>query len=118
MRGLQIAQSLDEWPEMESGTSQPICGSLACGKNYSMNSHLDDDFFYSLTTISSKFELQEDVDSYRMDAKVCNFFAFAEQGRAVALRPGGMLLFNLRYHDCLSSCTSAYQCKDIFCLSL
>ncbi len=118
MRGLQIAQFLVDWPEIDGSASQPIWGSLACGKNYYLNSHLDDDFFYSLTTIASEFGLQEDVDKYRMDAKVCNYFTFAEQGIAVALRPGDMLIFNPRYHHCLSSYTDSYRCKDVFCLSL
>jgi hypothetical protein len=52
--------------------------------------------------ISSKFGLQEDVDRYGMDAKVCNYFAFPEQGIVVALRPGdSVLIFNPRYHHSL-----------------
>jgi hypothetical protein len=107
-----------DWPEIDGNASQPIWGSLACGKNYYLNSHLDDDFFFSLTTIASEFGLQEDVDKYRMDAKVCNYFTFAEQGIAVALRPGDMLIFKSRYHHCLSSRTDSYRCKDVFCLLL
>jgi len=42
-----------------------------------------------------------------MDADVSNYFTFAEQGIAVALRPGDMLIFNPLYHHCLSSRTSA-----------
>ena len=53
MRGLQIAQLLGSWPDIEGSASQPIWGSLACGRNYNLNSHLDDDFFYSLSTIAS-----------------------------------------------------------------
>ena len=83
-----------------------------------MNSHLDDDFFYSLTTIASECGLRQEVDRYSMEAEVCNYFTFAEQGIAVALRPGDMLLFNPRYQHCLSSRTSFYQQKDVFCLSL
>jgi hypothetical protein len=74
--------------------------------------------FYSLTTISSKFGIQEDVNRYGMDANVCNYLAFPEQGIAVALRPGDMLNFNPRYCHCLSSRSSTYQCKDVFWLSL
>ena len=66
-----------DWPEIDGDASQPIWGSLACGKNYYLNSHLDDDFF---TTIASEFGLQKDVDKYRMDAKVCNYFTFADKG--------------------------------------
>ena len=53
-----------------------------------------------------------------MDAEVCNYFTFAEQGIAVALRPGDMLIFNPLYHHCLSLCTSLYEADDVFCLSL
>jgi hypothetical protein len=45
MRGLQIAQLLGERPEIEGDALQPIWGSLACGKNYYLNAHLDDDIF-------------------------------------------------------------------------
>ena len=45
MQGLRIAQLLVEWSEIEGGASQPIWGSLACGKNYYLNAHLDHDIF-------------------------------------------------------------------------
>jgi hypothetical protein len=54
LRGLKIAQLLGEWQEINGVASHPIWGSLACGKNYYLNSHTDEDFFYSLTTIASK----------------------------------------------------------------
>jgi hypothetical protein len=118
MRGLRIAQLLGGWPEIEGGASQPIWGSLACGRNYYLNSHLDDDFFYSLCTIASPCGLRQDIDRYSMDAEVCNYFTFPEQGIAVALRPGDMFLFNPRYYHSLSSRTSSFQRDDVFCLSL
>jgi hypothetical protein len=118
IRGLQIAQLLGEWQEINGVASHPIWGSLACGKNYYLNSHLDDDFFYSLTTITSEGGIRQDIDRYSMDAQVCNYFTFAEQGIAVALRPGDMLIFNPLYHHCLSSRTSSYESEDVFCLSL
>ena len=118
LRGLRIAQLLGEWPEIEGVSSQPIWGSLACGKNYYLNSHVDEDFFYSLTTIVSEGGLQQEIDRYDMDAEVCNYFTFPEQGIAVSLRPGDMLLFNPTYQHCLSSRTSFYDHIDVFCLSL
>ena len=118
LRGLRIAQLLGEWPEISGVSLRPIWGSLACGKNYYLNSHVDEDFFYSLTTVASEHGIQQDMDRYRMDAKVCNYFTFAEQGIAVALRPGDMLIFNPLYHHCLSSRTSFYESDDVFCLSL
>jgi hypothetical protein len=118
LRGIQIARLLGEWHEIKGVASHPIWGSLACGKNYYLNSHTDEDFFYSLTTIASERGLRQDIDRYRMDAKVCNYFTFPEQGIAVALRLGDMLIFNPLYHHCLSSRTSLYEAHDVFCLSL
>ena len=118
LRGLRIAQVLGEWKQISGVSSHSIWGSLACGRNYYLNSHVDEDFFYSLTTVASEHGLQEDIDRYSMDADVCNYFTFAEQGIAVALRPGDMLIFNPLYHHCLSSRTSIYESDDVFCLSL
>jgi hypothetical protein len=119
LRGLRSAQWFADWPSMVGMPSEPIWGSLACGKNYCLNSHTDEDFFYSLTTIVSQHGLQPGrFDKYRLDAEVTNYFAFAEQGVAVALRPGDMLLFNPLYQHCLTSRTLQYQEKDVFCVSL
>jgi hypothetical protein len=119
LRGLRSAQWFAKWPSMVGMQCEPIWGSLACGKNYCLNSHTDDDFFYSLTTIVSQHGLQPGrYDKYRLDAEVTNYFAFADQGIAVALRPGDMLLFNPLYHHCLTSRTLHCQEKDVFCVSL
>jgi hypothetical protein len=110
---------LGNWRNIKEGASQPnIWGSLAIALNFYLNLHTDEDFFYSLTTIASAHGLREDIDRYNMKAEVCNYFTFAEQGIAVALRPGDMLLFNPVYQHCLSSRTSFYESKDVFCLSL
>jgi hypothetical protein len=69
-------------------------------------------------TVASAHGLQEHIDRYSMDAEICNYFEFPEQGIAVALRLGDMLLFNLLYQHCLSSRTSFYENKDVFSLSL
>jgi hypothetical protein len=106
LQGIGIARLLGEWSKQEGGTSQQIWGSLACAKNYYLNSHTDNNFFYSLTTTASSHGLQHDIDTYPMTAEVCNYFTFAEQEVAVALRPGDMLLFNPLYQHCLSSYTS------------
>lgn len=118
LRGLRQAQKHSAWQEMTDATKESIWGSVACGKNYFLNSHVDDDFFYSLTTIVSKYGLRKEIDNYDMDAEVSNYFAFPEQGIAVALRPGDMLIFNPRYQHCLSSRSSCYKNKDVFCLSM
>jgi hypothetical protein len=53
-----------------------------------------------------------------MDAEISNYFAFPEEGISVALRPGDMLIFNPLYRHCLSSRSSGFEGKDVFCLSL
>jgi hypothetical protein len=113
IRGLKAAQLLGKWQEINAVASHPIWGSLACGKNYYLNSHTDDDFFYSLTTIASEGGLCQNIDRYKMHTEVCNYFTFAEHGIAVALRPGNMLIFNPLYHHCLSSRTSLYESNTI-----
>jgi hypothetical protein len=118
LRGIEVARMLGGWRERKGGTSKQVWGSLACGKNHYLNSHTDEDFFYSLTTTASSYGLLQNTDRYRMDAEVCNYFTFPEQGLAVALRPGDMLLFNPMYHHCLSSRTCSYEKHDVFCLSL
>jgi hypothetical protein len=52
-----------------------------------------------------------------MDAEVCYYFIFTEQGISVALRPGDMMIFNPLYHRLLSQ-TARYENDDVFCLSL
>jgi hypothetical protein len=59
-------------------------------------------FFYSLTTVASEWGVQ-DNDWYMMEANICNYFTFADQGIAVVLRLGDMLIFNPLYHHCLLS---------------
>ena len=103
LHGIEVARMLGGWRERKGGTSKQVWGSLACGKNHYLNSHMDEDFFYSLTTTASAYGLLQNTDRYRMDAEVCNYFTFPEQGLAVALRPGDMLLFNPMYHHCISS---------------
>ena len=118
LRGMEIARLLGGWIPQGYGSSWQIWGSLACGKNYYLNSHTDEDFFYSLTTTTSALGMRHDIDRYAMDAEVCNYFTFAEQGVAVALRPGDMLLFNPLYQHCISSRTTIYESNDVFCLSM
>ena len=118
LRGIQMAKLITGWGELDGGTPQSIWGSLASARNHYLNSHTDADFFYSLLTTVSAHGLRDDIDRYRTDAEVCNYFTFAEQGIAVALRPGDILLFNPLYEHCLSSRTSAYETRDVFSLSM
>ena len=45
LRGLRVAQLMGNWLNLKGVSSRPIWGSLACGRNYYLNSHLDEDFF-------------------------------------------------------------------------
>jgi hypothetical protein len=118
LRGLREAQQYTKWLELKDVSPESIWGSLACGRNYFLNAHVDDDFFYSLTTIVSRHGLHDDIDKYRLDTEISNYFVFPEQGVLVALRPGDILIFNPLYQHCISSRSSAFENKDVFCLSL
>jgi hypothetical protein len=118
LRGIQIARLLQGWDEMDGGTSQSIWGSLAYGRNHYLNAHTDEDFFYSVITIHSPHGLRNDIDRYHLHAKICNYFAFPEQGRVVGLRPGDIIIINPRYGHCLSSRTSMYETRDVFSMSM
>jgi hypothetical protein len=72
-------------------------------------------------TMACAHALRDDIDQYKMvnmDAEVSNYFVLPEQGIAVALRPGDMLIFNPKYQHCLLSRTCTYQNKkDMYSLS-
>jgi hypothetical protein len=114
----EIAKCLLQWLEMEGCGPQYVWASYSQALNTFLSSHMDDDFFYSLLTMASAHALRKDIDRYKMDADVSNYFVSAEQGIAVSLRPGDMIIFNPKYHHCLLSRTSAYDNKDVFSLSL
>jgi hypothetical protein len=55
--GLRVAKVLGDWPEISGGPVQSLYGSLASGKNVYLNTHTDEDFFYSLMMVSSAYRL-------------------------------------------------------------
>jgi hypothetical protein len=118
LRGIQITKLLLQWSGMQGCGPKSVLPSFSQALNTYLSLHTDDDFFYSILTTASAHALREDIDQYNENADVSNYFVFAEQGIAVALRPGDMLIFNPKYHHCLSSRTSAYENKNVFSLSL
>ena len=78
LQGIENAKLLRNWNNITEGTSHPnIWCSLAIGLNYYLNLHTDQDFFYSLVTIASAHGLQEDINKYDIQSKVCNIFTFS-----------------------------------------
>jgi hypothetical protein len=118
LRGIQVSKSILQWSEMHGGAPEAVLPSFSVALNTCLSLHTDEDFFYSVLTTASTKALKENIDQYKMDADVSNYFVFAEQGIAVALRPGDVLVFNPRYHHCSSSRASAYESEDVFSLSL
>jgi hypothetical protein len=51
------AKVLKDWMDLSGAPSRCIFGSLASGKNHYLNTHTDEDFFYSLTTVPSTYGL-------------------------------------------------------------
>jgi hypothetical protein len=95
-----------------------ILPSFSQAVNTILNLHTDDDFFYSILTLALAYGLRDDIDQYEINAAVSNYFMFAEQGIAVAMRPGDMIVFNPKYRHALSSRSSDYEQKDVFYNSL
>jgi hypothetical protein len=118
LRGIQMTKFLLQWRELAGCGPGSILPSFSQALNTILNLHMDDDFFHSILTLASHYALRDDIDQYQLDAPVSNYFVFAEQGVAVALRPGDMLVFNPNYNHCLSSRTSTYENKDVFYNSL
>jgi hypothetical protein len=119
LTGIQITKRLLQWSGIRGCGPESVLPSFSQALNTYLSLDTDDDFFYSILTIASAHALREDVDQYKMDAVVSNYFIFAEQGVVVALKPGDMLIFNPKYHHCLSSRTSAYENNktSFLCLS-
>jgi hypothetical protein len=112
LRGLGLAKDLIDWDVMEhendshsdskqngddDNKSPHIWQQAAFGRNIVLNSHTDEDFFLScLTVLWSRKD-------YPFKCKPVQFFVFPEDGVAVALRPGDILLFNPFVPHCASS---------------
>jgi hypothetical protein len=118
LRGIQIAKLILKWDSINGCKHGSILPSLSQALNTYLSAHTDEDFFYSLMTTACCHALRDDIDQYKLHAEVSNYFVFPEQGIAVALRPGDLLIFNPKYHHCLSSRTEAYQNKDVYSMSL
>jgi hypothetical protein len=118
LRGIQMAKLILKWRSIKGCGPGSIWPSFSQALNTYLSVHTDDDFFYSLMTTACSHALRDDIDQYKLHAEVSNYFVLPEQGIAVALRPGDMLIFNPKYHHCLSSRTCAYQNKDVYSMSL
>jgi hypothetical protein len=57
LRGFRVAKVLGDWMDLSGAPSRCIFGSLASGLNHSLNTHTDEDFFYSVTTVPSAYGL-------------------------------------------------------------
>jgi hypothetical protein len=121
LRGFEEAKKVVEigaMPHAEESKHKPtIWASLSCGRNHILNAHRDDDFFLSATMVLNREALDKKRKSLKMDVEICSYFVFPGQGKAVALRPGDILLFNPNMMHCISSRTVAYKEKDVYCIS-
>jgi hypothetical protein len=94
LHGIQITKRLLQWGGMQGCGPESVLPSFSQALNTYLSLHTDEDFFYSILTMALAHALRDDIDQYKMDADISNYFVFAEQGIAVALRPGDMLIFN------------------------
>ena len=63
---------------LKCGNSRDLWPAISSGRNVFLNSHKDDDFCYSLTTVL-------DDSAFDDNAPIANYFCFPQQGVAVAL---------------------------------
>jgi hypothetical protein len=97
----------NQLPMMEQGPQ--IWQQLAVANNVMLNCHKDDDFFVSGVTVL------HECDAYTMEDPIVQYFVFPEDGVAVALRAGDILLFNPSIPHCISS--RCYYKHDILACS-
>lgn len=92
-----------------------ILASIAVGTGSYLNVHKDDDAF--LSVITSIADKKSGV--YDMNADVVTYFCFPDQGYAVALRAGDILIFNSANElHCSSSNTSKFIDETVFNCSI
>jgi hypothetical protein len=94
-----------------------IFAAIANAMNYVSGAHQDIDFFLSFLTVNVCGLTTKENPKYRLDSPVAHYFIFPEQGVAVALRPGDMLLFNPQYFHCLAEKEKSYQERSVFVTS-
>lgn len=115
LRGLKAAKERDgknNWScfplhsDSSSKKNTNIWASLSLGKNVFLPLHTDLDFWLSCTTVLTK----------QMSDEICNYFCFPEQGLAVAMRPGDLLIFDPTVPHCVSSraCDCDVQCMSFY----
>lgn len=95
-------------------TNENILASIAVGCGSYLNAHKDDDAFLSVITSQA-----EEIDHYELDADIVTYFCFPDQGYAVALRAGDVLIFNsANVLHCSSSNTSKFIGQTVFNCSI
>jgi len=119
LKGLTLAKEaveherkVAEGYNTENHRKDEIFLGMACGLNAYLNSHIDDDFTYSVV-------VNLPTSPNKETKKACKYFCFPSQGLAVTLRPYDVLIFNAREKHCVSSLTKCYvkAQRDIFCVS-
>jgi hypothetical protein len=86
-------------------------GGVAFGCNVYLQCHVDEDFTLSIAQIHLKGK-----DKYCVDDDIVVYFCLAEDGIAVAMRPGDFVLFDATVPHCISSrCNEA---DSIMCVSM
>ena len=103
----------DEDPEKLINKGQVLV-SVAVGVGSYLNAHKDDDAF--LSVISS---YAEDDIHYEKDAEIVTYFCFPDQGSAIALRAGDILIFNSADElHCSSSNSKFFSNETVFNCSM
>lgn len=84
--------------ELIKDTPSAIWPSMSFGKIVFLRAHRDEDYFWSLTTMTSK-----PANDYKINGPILNYFCFPAHGSCVAMRAGDVLLCNACVYHCVSS---------------
>lgn len=119
MRGHTHPVHLEGYEEIEGimdsqRMGKNILASIAVGCGAYLNAHKDDDAFLSVITSHAEKECH-----YLPESKIVTYFCFPEQGYAIALRAGDILIFNSANElHCSSSLTSDFIEETVFNCSM
>ncbi len=115
LRGINEAkQFVPHMKEIHTG----LYAAMAVGENVYLSQHMDEDMLWSTTSVHCNDKICLDGQgNYEFDAPVACYFVFGEVGKAVALRPGDVLIFNTQKVHSVSRRTDPYDDKEIICVS-
>lgn len=99
-----------QWPTLGKGVT--FFAAMASSIDFSAPAHVDADFLFSVHQLNVGGSGHLTIDS-----PVAQYFCFPQQGFAIAMRPGDVILFNSNVFHCLTGKTEAYIKERVYVTS-